>query len=136
MKERTESNTDPKREGKKNKVGAPKKWTGQTLAELISALDSYIDSKEIPVLKEFCYQNRVNSTYIYEIPELQESIKRLHDKKESNVEILGREGKINPTMAIFTLKQLGWKDRFEHTGADGKTLFDGLIYKEHNATKA
>ena len=42
--------------------------------------------------------------------ELRETIERLLDCKEWLLERLGREGKIEKTMAVFSLKQLGWSD--------------------------
>lgn len=67
----------------------------------------------MPILAEFCYKNRVNKTLIYDWPEFNESINRLKEKKESFLERNGLENKVNATMAVFSLKQLGWKDRQE-----------------------
>jgi hypothetical protein len=36
-------------------------------------------------------------------------------KKEGALERMALEGKVNTSMAIFSLKQLGWKDTHEQT---------------------
>ena len=95
-------------------MGRPKKYVE---AEMVDIIDKYTDEEDIPILKEVCYLNRWNHKYIYELAEkhsgLSESIKRLIQKKEVQLEKLGAMGVINPTLAIFSLKQLGWKDRQE-----------------------
>jgi hypothetical protein len=91
-------------------LARPVKYTPKVLDDLKVKFDDYINHTQIPILKEFCYKNKLNSTYIHELPELTESIKRLRDKKEAQLERLGLKGKIDRTMAVFSLKQLGWKD--------------------------
>lgn len=104
----------------KNNVGRPPKYN---IPEMIQVVEKYIESQDIPILKEVCYQNRWNYKYIYELaeknPEFSESIKRLIDKKEAQIERLALRGEVQQTMAIFSLKQLGWKDRHEveHSGS-------------------
>lgn len=73
-------------------------------------LDQYIKETEIPIISEFAYLNNYSRQYLYTIEEIQDSIKRLISKKEAQLEKLALTGKINHTMAIFSLKQLGWKD--------------------------
>ena len=50
--------------------------------------------------------------------ELSYAIKRLMLKKEAQLEKLALKGKIDKTMAIFSLKQIGWRDKheIEHSG--------------------
>jgi predicted CopG family antitoxin len=60
--------------------------------------------------------------------EFNDTIKELIDKKEAQLERLALEKGIDNTMAIFSLKQLGWKDRTEteHTGTVGIKLVDDI----------
>jgi len=106
----------------KNKVGRPVTiWTEENQIKLSDKLLAYIDDNEIPILAEFAYQNDITREFLYQLKELTYAIKKCHDKKESALERNAINGKINVTMAIFSLKQLGWKDKqeFEHTGKDG-----------------
>ena len=45
--------------------------------------------------------------------ELSQPIKELLYKKESYLEREGIKGNLAQTMAVFTLKQLGWRDNIE-----------------------
>lgn len=88
-------------------------------------LEEYTEKTKIPILAEFAYQNRIARQELYAHPELADAIKELIDKKEFGLERLMLSGK--PGVAagcIFSLKQLGWKDKqeVEHTGKDGKAL--------------
>lgn len=89
------------------------------LKNLCKIIDDYTNNTEIPILKEVCYQNELNYTYVMQMrakeenEELSNSIKRLLEKKESQLERLGLLGKIDRGIAIFSLKQLGWKDKPE-----------------------
>lgn len=84
-------------------------------------MKNYTENTDIPILKEFCYKNKIHSKYIYELADkcikknndyrLNDSIKELIEKKETQLEKLSLTGQINVSQAIFSLKQLGWKDR-------------------------
>ena len=95
----------------KGKPGAPIKYTAELQAELAASLNDYVERTEIPILKEWCVINGNLSKYIYELPGLSDAIKRCIEKKESQLERKALSGEINVTMAIFSLKQLGWTDR-------------------------
>jgi len=108
---------------KKNKVGAPvTKWTPEYLAEFEKKIIDYTDKTKIPILAEFAYQNNISREQLYQYPELTYAIKRLLLKKESQLEKFGLTK--NSSMAIFSLKQLGWTDKSEITGKDGKDLIN------------
>jgi len=98
--------------------GRPPKYTPELLAQLVESFESYIDDTEIPILKEWCVANKVPANHIYDYPEFGESIKRCVDKKEVALERSALEGRVNVSMAIFSLKQLGWRDKqeFDHSG--------------------
>jgi hypothetical protein len=52
-----------------------------------------------------------------------EAIKKLRTEAERSTEYFAMLGKINPTMAIFSLKNnFGWKDKHEFSGPDGQPL--------------
>jgi len=84
---------------------------------LVALLDKYTNDTDIPILKEVCYQNYLNYDTIMKYQRtdelLMQSIKRLLDKKESQLERKGLNKEIDRTVAIFSLKQLGWKDKQE-----------------------
>ena len=84
---------------------------------VINTIDKYTNETELPIVKEVCVNNKWDVSHIYsmakENPELDQSIKRLIDKKETELERGGLTGKYKTAMAIFSLKQLGWKDTIE-----------------------
>lgn len=106
--------------------GRPKKYTKQRIKEILINLEIYIANTCIPIIAEFAYQNEIPRQYLYEIKELSDTIKRLIDKKEANLERLALDNKINHVMAIFSLKQLGWKDKSEvdHNVKVEKTILE------------
>jgi hypothetical protein len=98
----------------KRKRGAPvTKWTPERISKFIEKLDKYILENDIPIAAEFAYINGISKQTLYDLPELSDSIKRLISKKEANLEKLALYGEIDKTMAIFSLKQLGWRDKTE-----------------------
>ena len=88
-------------------------YTPEKIAEIKADLDKYIDETGIPIIAEFAYTRDIRRATLYEIPELSYSIKRLAEKKETQLEKLALSNKINTTFAIFSLKQLGWSDKQE-----------------------
>ena len=84
---------------------------------LKSDIIEYTNTAEYPILKELCYQKHYNYDYVMQLQrndeELAQSIKELLYKKESYLEREGIKGNIAQTMAVFTLKQLGWRDNIE-----------------------
>ena len=94
-------------------AGRPTKYTTEYKEEILEMLEDYIDNTDIPIIAEFAYINFIPRQKLYEFSELNDAIKRLIDKKESQLEIKGLKNQINATMAIFSLKQLGWKDRID-----------------------
>ena len=93
---------------------------------MVDIIERYTDDTEIPILKEVAYQNYWNYDTIMKYQRVNEnlmqSIKRLLYKKEAQLERKGLNKEIDRTVAIFSLKQLGWKDRqeisFEEEQAD------------------
>lgn len=85
--------------------------------EIIKTIEQYIKDTELPILKEVCYLNGWNYQYIRDNEKkndaLKYTIKKLTAKKEVELEKGGLTGKYNPTIVVFSLKQLGWKDKNE-----------------------
>jgi hypothetical protein len=98
--------------------GRPRKYDG---ADLAIKMEKYINETEIPIIAEFAYQNNIPKARLYEQPELDELLKKCTAKKEAALERKSLAGEVNTTQAIFSLKQLGWRDKQQHelTGADG-----------------
>lgn len=98
---------------KNNKVGHPVTvWTDERLKEMEKKIINYTDKTAIPILAEFAYINNVLREQLYQYPQLTYAIKRLMQKKEVQLEKIGLKDRSN-SMAIFSLKQLGWTDKQE-----------------------
>ena len=78
--------------------------------------ERYIADNDIPIIAEFAARHDVTRELLYEwddpFPTL---LKRCVYKKEAALERLALSGDVNCSMAIFSLKQLGWKDTHENT---------------------
>ena len=97
---------------KAKKRGAPQKHDREALR---LAFLKYISETGVPIVSEFAYTNGLHRQQLYEIPELSDAVKACITKKESSLEKLALAGKVNCSMAIFSLKQLGWSDKQETT---------------------
>ena len=108
-------------------MARPVKYTKEKLEEIQSLLEKYIEETDIPIVAEFAYLNRINRSELYLHDELKNTIKALIDKKESQLEKKALKGGVNHTMAIFSLKQLGWKDKQEIKHEGGvKVIHDDI----------
>lgn len=89
------------------------------VTKLILAAYDYAEHTEIPIVAEFAHLQHVSRSRLYDLAsnnaELSDAIKYITECKEIALEKGGLGGKYSQTMAIFSLKQLGWKDRVEHT---------------------
>ena len=114
--------------GNKNAVGndggRPRKYDDKQVNEIIKKLEAYIAKNDIPIVAEFAYLNDITREDLYGYIEFSTLLKKLIAKKESALEKDTLSGKLNPSMAIFSLKQLGWRDKheYEHTGKDGDPI--------------
>lgn len=93
--------------------------------ELLAKFTQYIDSTDIPIVSEFAYTNGLHRQQLYDMPELSDALKRCITKKETALERKALSGDVNCTMAIFSLKQLGWSDKQEtvHKGDGAAPIF-------------
>lgn len=92
----------------KNPVGAPRKHDREALR--VKFL-KYIEESDIPTIAGFAYSVGIGRQQVYEYPELADAIKRCIAKKEDILERGALTGQFNASMAIFSLKQIGWKDK-------------------------
>ena len=117
------------------KRGRPVKWTDDRLEELAETLMQYTEETEIPILALFCYENGIIREQIYELARknanLSYAIKVIMEKKQGNLETKALNGEVDKTMAIFSLKQMGWSDKIEqtHTTIDNDGEQTGIIFK-------
>ena len=95
------------------KRGRPQKYDDAFVAELAKKFERYIEETELPIIAEFAYQNGVTKQLLYEREEFSTLIKMAIAKKEATLERKTLTGEYNPTMAVFSLKQLGWRDKHE-----------------------
>lgn len=110
------------------KVGRPRKFSKKRVKELMALFDDYIESNEIPIIAEFAYKNNILRESLYDYPEFSTLLKKCINKKESALEKYALAGEVSTPMAIFSLKQLGWRDKqeVEHSGSIGVTIVDDI----------
>jgi hypothetical protein len=112
----------PNSGGARPGAGHPKgpiKYTPELNSKIVEAMEEYCQKTAIPILGEFAYNFGLsNIQCFYEIPELMDARERLIMKKAAQLEKGCLANQINATMAVFSLKQLGWSDKAEikHTG--------------------
>lgn len=96
-----------------------------TIEELVETIDNYVDTcikkKQVPILKEIFVKKYWDYNYVTQTLKnrqldagdnrLELSIRHCIDAKEYMLERLSEKGMIDKTVAIFSLKQLGWKDQ-------------------------
>lgn len=84
------------------------------IEDLINDADEYIKKANPPILAEYAHIHNITRQYLYELANtdkrLSDTIKRISEAKEIKLERNALLGIYQPTTAIFSLKQLGWKD--------------------------
>jgi hypothetical protein len=103
----------------KHAGGRPRNYTDKEVSILVNALEEYIEKTDIPILVEFAYINDISRDDLYNYKEFCALRKKAIDKKEAQLERKGLNNEIDKTLAIFSLKQLGWSDKkeLEHSGS-------------------
>lgn len=99
--------------GMANNVGRPVQFTQERIQEIKEAMERYIDENSVPIVAEFAYLNDIRRQKLYEIPELADTLGKLIDKKEAQLEKGGLSNALNASMAKFSLAQLGWSEKQE-----------------------
>jgi hypothetical protein len=112
------------------RTGRPPKVKMEDMPELVEKFKRYIEETDIPIIAEFSYQNGFGKQYLYDRPEFSDLLKIATAKKEAALEIGTLKGVLNPAMAVFSLKQLGWRDKeAKVVFVDPKTLSDEELKK-------
>lgn len=88
--------------------------------EVTKNLIDYIESSSDPYIEEFCmFEGNPSKDTVYRLEKdyspLSDAIKRCHEKQKLRTVRAAELGEINPTFAIFKLKQkcYGWTDKQE-----------------------
>lgn len=97
-------------------------WTEERLKKVKKEMHEYTEQADIPILAEFAYTYGYPREELYKHEELAHAIKNMMSKKEAQLEKLGLLNVVNSTMAVFSLKQLGWTDKQEVEHSAGKEL--------------
>lgn len=90
--------------------------------ELARKFADYIAATDIPIVARFAADHGISKDLVYDWPEFSSLIKQCVTKKEAALEEKALAGEISIPMAIFSLKQLGWRDRQEISGDPEKPL--------------
>lgn len=116
----------------KHAGGRPKKYTREVVDAILASFLAYIEAEDIPIISEFAYKNNLYKQQMYdfgqEFPEFSAALKKCISKKEANLERGALSGEVNVSMAIFSLKQVGWSDKSETTHL-GNAAFPIVIAK-------
>ena len=102
--------------------GRPPTYTKEDIDKIIKACEDYTANTPVPRLIDFAHSQGFSSQLLKDHasrhPELALSLKKLIEKKEDALEQGMITGKMPPAAAIFSLKQLGWRDKqeVEHSG--------------------
>ena len=88
--------------------------------DILAAVDPYLKEADPPILAEFAHRQGITREYLYQLAaakkqkgddRLSHAIKRLSESKEIALERGALSGHYSPSVAIFSLKQLGWTDK-------------------------
>lgn len=105
---------------------------------IIRKLKKYIKETQLPILKEFCFNNNLNYKYFLQLcakdSELDDIRCHLLDKKEIQLEKALMTG-ANNTAFIFQLKQLGWRDNPEPVVINNVVKTETVQDKLNNLSK-
>ena len=84
------------------------------IEDLINDADEYIATADPPIVAEYAHLHGITRQYLYELAgkdkNLSDTIKKISESKEVVLEKKGLSGEYTASVAIFSLKQLGWKD--------------------------
>jgi hypothetical protein len=103
-------------------MARPRSRTQTQDEQLFDRFKKYIDNTTLPIIAEFAYMNDIERQYLYDNQMFSTLLKKCTAKKEANLEKGALTGKLNPNMAIFSLKQLGWKNNQETEGKTTPTI--------------
>jgi len=107
-------------------MARPKEYTKKALKIIALQIDEYTNKSAIPVLAECAFNLGHCRQFFYmhdDCKEFYDARERLLAKKEFRLEVGALSGNLNASMSIFSLKQMGWSDKHEHSlpgGSEGK----------------
>lgn len=111
--------------------------------KIVSDADDYIANADPPIVAEYAHLHGITRQYLYELAdreksngnsEISDTIKKISEAKEIILERKGLSGDYNATMSVFSLKQLGWKDRQEIVDETALAKLDQILEEtKHNA---
>ena len=111
--------------------------------KIVSDADDYIAKADPPIVAEYAHMHGITRQYLYELAdreksngnsEISDTIKKISEAKEIILERKGLSGDYNATMSVFSLKQLGWKDRQEIVDETALAKLDQILEEtKHNA---
>ena len=106
-------------------------WTPAARKSLLEEFLKYLYDKNddgedyknpVPSVSEFAFQHKINRQRLYEFDEFSDALELCKSKRERDLEMGGLSGAFPPGMAIFGLKQLGWKDTPDEENKSDNTL--------------
>lgn len=101
------------------------------IQELIDGVDAYIKKANPPIVAEYAHKNGITRQRLYQLAneheEIFDAIKKISESKEIMLEKKGLTGRYSTSMAIFSLKQLGWRDKIEHDVSTKDGMLADLI---------
>jgi len=141
----TAAKATTKKKSTSTTLGRPKKVDPRELAKNAYF---YAENCMLPIVAEFAHQNGITRQYLYELADnekakgfddLSDAIKMISETKEIVLEKGALVGEFQANMAIFSLKQLGWRDKQEqevNISADdentsGVILLAPVMEREH-----
>lgn len=102
----------------KNKGGRPKKWTDKKLQKIAADMVEFFrNDRSKCFISSFFAETGISRQRVYHyensVPELAEAFDLVRAICETRLAEAGLSGTAPPAMAIFSLKQFGWKDKVE-----------------------
>lgn len=115
-----------------DEMARPKKISDEALIADVDAYIAYTRKNDlIPNIIRFAQRNGLTRQTLHtrgkKNPELYDAIKRIVEEKEVVLEEGALTGKYAQTMAIFSLKQIGWRDKPDDVEEDDDNKNVGLI---------
>ena len=99
----------------KRRGGRPPKYKKADIERLAALFRQYIDDNEIPIVAEFAYKNHIDRTLLYNREEFGMLLRECLGKKEAALERGALKGELRERMAVFSLKQMGWRENLDQT---------------------
>ena|SRR3990167_4416864 len=112
---------------------AKKDYTKYDWVEIRTKLEEYSEVTTVPILNEFFYKFKVpGKQFETQIENGDEKLALIRDfliaKKQAQLERGTLSGQLNPAMAIFSLKQMGWRDNVD-SRVDTRIIIEWQIPK-------